>query len=153
HKERVLYTADREFRSIFHHVLDGILILDNQGICLDANPAALSLLRVPRTGLIGHSLAQFYSEFPHAWRKLLENGCQRGTAQFIRQDSPPLHVSYTAASNYLPGRHVVVLCDTTEKVAAERFLHETEERFRQMADNIQEVFWMMSAHSKQVLYV
>src|SRR5215475_3482716 len=30
--------ADCEFSSVFLNVLDGVLIVDNEGICLDANP-------------------------------------------------------------------------------------------------------------------
>jgi PAS domain S-box-containing protein len=37
--------------------------------------------------------------------------------------------------------------------ASEASLLESEERFRQMADNIQEIFWMIDAHSKKALYV
>jgi len=35
----------------------------------------------------------------------------------------------------------------------EACLQETEERFRQMADNIQEIFWMIDADTKKTLYV
>ena len=38
--------------------------------------------------------------------------------------------------------------DTTETS-----LLESEERFRQMADNIQEIFWMIDADTKKILYV
>ena len=30
---------------------------------------------------------------------------------------------------------------------------EYQERFQQMAEHIQEIFWMLDAHTKQVLYV
>src|SRR5712671_4341132 len=36
---------------------------------------------------------------------------------------------------------------------SENSLLESEERFRQMADNIQEIFWMLDAASKKTLYV
>src|SRR5437660_8583147 len=38
--DRAFRNADCEFSSIFRNVLDGILILDDLGNCLDANPAA-----------------------------------------------------------------------------------------------------------------
>jgi len=37
--------------------------------------------------------------------------------------------------------------------ASEASLLESEARFRQMAENIQEIFWMIDAHSRKVLYV
>jgi PAS domain S-box-containing protein len=150
------YATEREFSSIFQHALDGILILDNEGICLDTNPAAFALLGMPRAGLVGHSFAQFYAdrqEFDRNWVAFLERKYQRGHAELIRGDRSKLFVYYTAAANYLPGRHVVILCDTTERIRVQDSLRETEERFQQMADNVQEIVWMMNAANKEVLYV
>jgi PAS domain S-box-containing protein len=45
-------------------------------------------------------------------------------------------------------RRVASALDTTEVS-----LLESEERFRQMADNIQEIFWMIDAETKKTLYV
>src|SRR6266851_5850480 len=39
----VLDATEREYKSVFDSTLDGILILDDQGVCLEANPAALTL--------------------------------------------------------------------------------------------------------------
>ena len=36
---------------------------------------------------------------------------------------------------------------------AERCLKESEDRFQLMANNIAEVFWMMNANTKEVVYV
>lgn len=45
-------------------------------------------------------------------------------------------------------RETASALDTTEAS-----LLESEERFRQMADNIQEIFWMMDAETRKILYV
>ena len=51
--------TDCEFASIFRNVLDGILIADDAGDCLDANPAAAAILRCSRNNLIGQSVGRF----------------------------------------------------------------------------------------------
>jgi PAS domain S-box-containing protein len=150
------YATDREYHSIFEHALDGILILDDAAVCLHANPAALALLAVPRAGLVGHSFAEFHADrndFAQQWELFLERSYRRGEARLVRVDQLPVYVSYTAAAHYLPGRHVVILCDTTERIRAQNSLQASEELFRQMADNIGEIFWTMEADTKKVIYV
>lgn len=46
------------------------------------------------------------------------------------------------------GHQAVSVLDSTEAS-----LRESEERFRQMADNIQEIFWMIDAQTRRTLYV
>jgi len=151
-----LHATGREFKSIFQNALDAILILDDQGTCIEANPAAFAILGAEQQQLLGHSLGEFYSNpqnFAENWVSFLQKKYQRGSADFLRSDGSPLFVDYTAAADYVPGRHVVILCDVTQKVNAERCLKESEDRFQLMANNIQEVFWMMNANTKEVVYV
>jgi PAS domain S-box-containing protein len=148
--------ADCESSSIFQNVLDGILIVDNVGDCLDANPAAAAILRLPANGLIGQNISRFLADrvgFSEKWSTFLENKVQRGRAQLMAADGTALCVDFTATANYLPGRHVLILCDVTERTWAECSLRKSEERFQLMANNIQELFWMMHADTKELTYV
>src|SRR5262249_52585506 len=45
------------------------------------------------------------------------------------------------------------ICDVTERLNAETSLKESEERFQHMANNIQEIFWMMDASTQELTYV
>jgi PAS domain S-box-containing protein len=147
--------ADCEFSSIFQNVLDGILIVDDEGICMDANPAATDILRLSATKLIGQHISNCLADrngFAASWNLFLQNKSQRGRAQLTAGDGTTLFVDFTAA-NYMPGRHVLILCDVTERTQAEISLRRSEERFQHMANNIQEIFWMMDAETLEVAYV
>jgi PAS domain S-box-containing protein len=148
--------TDCEFSSIFQNVLDGILIVDNEGDCLDANPAAAGILRLSANKLIGQNISRFLADrsvFTGRWSSFLQDENQRGRAQLIAGDGTTLFVDFSAAANYLPGRHVLILCDVTERTHTELCLIKSEERFQHMANNIQEIFWMMDASTQEVTYV
>ena len=148
--------TDCESSSIFENVLDGILIVDNEGHCLDANPGAAAILRFSADKLVGENISRFFVDreaFDRGWSTFLQNKSQRGRAQLIAGDGTTLFVDFTAAANYLPGRHVLILCDVTERTEAEMSLRRSEERFQHMANNIQEIFWMMDAETQEITYI
>ncbi|MGA3134076.1 MAG: PAS domain S-box protein [Terracidiphilus sp.] len=49
--------------------------------------------------------------------------------------------------------HVGISTDITERKQAEQALKDSEEKFRQLAENINEVFWMMNAAGTEILYI
>jgi PAS domain S-box-containing protein len=149
-------TTEREFQSVFENALDTILILDDQGICREANPAAEQLFGVRRRELIGQSLDRFCrdsSHFREVWKLLLVQKFHQGDAEFLKNDGSPVFVEFTAKADCLPGQHVMIVRDVTERRRAQLSLLESEERFQQMARNIQEIFWMIDAETKKALFV
>ena len=151
-----LAATEREYKSVFDNALDGILILGDDSTCLNANPAALTLLGTFREALVGHSIEAFFAgkrDFRAAWERFLERTYEHSETQVARGDGQIAFVEYTAKADFLRGRHVAVLRDITERRRAETALRESEERFQQMASNIQEVFWMLNAENMEVLYV
>jgi PAS domain S-box-containing protein len=155
-RNRASDAAMRKLASVFAHVLDGIVVLDDDGICLEANPAACDILRVTRYALLGQPFGRFHSDpkgFTEDWRSVLRKGCPRAHGEIRRSDGQTVYVDYLVAADYMPGQHILVFCNTTERLSAEASLRQSEERFRQLADNIQEIFWMMDARTKEVLFV
>jgi PAS domain S-box-containing protein len=148
-RDTAAHSADQRLDSVLQHVLDGILIINDAGICLDANPAACNILAASRQALVGQSIARFYAdtdEFDRNWKSFRASRNQRGRTQLRRGDGKIVFVDYAVAADYMPGRHLMVLCDTTEKRAA-------QERLQEIAENIQEVFWVMDAKSRQPIWI
>jgi PAS domain S-box-containing protein len=128
--ERALLERDREFRALFENAKDALLIADDAGQFVNANPAALALLGVTR----GQLQAMRVSELAvgerrardEAWRHFLEHGHQEGRMQVRRRDGLLRTVDFVATAHYAPGRHLWVLRDMTDRVELERELHHVQ---------------------------
>jgi len=152
----VLDATERQYKSVFDSTLDAILILDDQGACLEANPAALTLFGTNNNGLSGQPIEKFFvglEDFKEAWSRFLDRGSEHRETRILRGNGETIFVEYTAKAHYLPGRHVAVLRDITRRKQAEEALRESEERFQEMARNIEEIFWTLDAENMKVLYV
>ncbi len=76
------------------------------------------LLGLPREKIIGRSLDDFAAPaikpvIPQRWQALLKEGQQSGTLEILSADGTPREVEYTAKTNVLPVRHLLVLRDKT----------------------------------------
>lgn len=154
--ETDLDTTEREFQSVFQNALDGIVIFDDRGICLDLNPAAQILFATPYEELVGQPIQLFHlreGHSPATWSAFLKRKSQHGETKLLRQNGSTICVEYTARADYLPGRHVAILRDISRRKEIEEALRGSEARFQQMAGNIQEIFWMLDVEAKRVIYV
>ncbi len=90
-------------------------------------------------------------------RAVLERTSFRAEARIRRADGEWRLIDSNATPRLSPGGaflgHVGLSADITERRQAEQALRSSEEKFRQLAENIREVFWMMPPATNQMLYV
>lgn len=114
--------TEREFQSVFENALDTILIIDDHGVCLDANPAAYQLLGTTYSSLLGQSLASFYKDagqFDDFRDRLQKQERNEGQVELLRKDKSEMITEFTAKADFLPGKHVIILRDITRRRKAE----------------------------------
>ncbi len=119
---RALDETEHEFQSIFENALDTILILDEQEICLDANPAAQQLFGATQSELVGLPLADSFKdrgEFNDFHERLRKQERDQGQAELVRRDGTSIFVEFTARAGFLPGKHVMIVRDDTRRRRAE----------------------------------
>jgi PAS domain S-box-containing protein len=119
-----LFARDRQFRALFDCALDAILIADDDGGYEDGNQAALDLLGMTRDELRTkrvHDLAAGADAASVAahWRRFLADGRDEGEFHLRRSDGQIRIVEFRARANFIPGRHLSVLRDVTERRKAE----------------------------------
>lgn len=123
-----LDVEERKFHAVFAGALDAILILDEQCVCQDANPAAAKLFRLSRRQIVGDSIARFYGrqqEFDQLRRNLLSGQHGEGEFLIIPTDGETLLVEFTVRAHFLSGRHLMVLHDITKRHQAEEAMNQS----------------------------
>jgi PAS domain S-box-containing protein len=111
--------------------LDAVLISDDLGVYVDANPAACELLGMSYDDLIGHKLTDFTErvpkgEDPETALQVLEAGATSGVFPLGRMDGTIVEVDSTMTANFLPGRHLSMLRDVTERRKLEEQLRQSQ---------------------------
>lgn len=109
-------------QSLFHMALDAMLIADDEGRYLDANPAACRLLGLPKAEIIGRTIADFClpeMAFEEVWQTFLQQGEMQGEFSLLRADGQQRDVEFSATANFLAHRHLSILRDVSDRKRAE----------------------------------
>ncbi|HEY9643037.1 MAG TPA: PAS domain S-box protein [Coleofasciculaceae cyanobacterium] len=139
--------------------VDGIVILDQSGDVIEANPSFAQML--------GYSLAETHTlnlkDFDVQWAeaefdpKMVDFNFCKHTFQtrHRRQDGSIYEVEISSNNVEWDGQlaHVCICRDITDRKAAEAALQESEERFREIANTIPQLFLVRSLHPDRFLYV
>jgi PAS domain S-box-containing protein len=125
--EEALRRSQATVRAIFENSLDGIVIFEGTGLCLEANAAAASLVGVPRDELIGCRLADFCEkESEDVWNNLSVTHTGRGQFWVNLKSGSRRMVDYCFKASILPGQHLAVLRDITEQQDLEEQLRQSQ---------------------------
>src|SRR5207245_2811677 len=96
-------------------------------LCSDANAAAGALVGVPREQLMGRRLCDFCDKgFKEEWERLNEAGSGRGHFWVYLIDGTRRLVEYCFTANILPGQHLAMLRDVTERQNLEEQLRQSQ---------------------------
>lgn len=109
---------ERKFSAVFEGVSDAVVVTDDDGEFVEANSAACDLFGLPREELFEHRIAEFVADeydVEAEWEAFLRGETERGTVPVVRPDGETRVAEYHASTDVLPGRHVGVLRDVTER--------------------------------------
>ena len=130
-RHRRLSERERQFRAVFEGTLDALVVTDDSGRYVAANPAAADLFGLDRSELIGKQVSDFTpddADVDEQWAAFLDDGCQRGEFDLVRADGEARTVAFAATANVLPGRHLSALRDVTERTRRKQELGQERAR-------------------------
>jgi two-component system, cell cycle sensor histidine kinase and response regulator CckA len=127
HSEEALRQSESTVRAIFESSLDGIVIFENSGLCVEANAAAAALVGVAREELVGRRLCDFCGEgFEEVWGHLKNMASGRGQLWVHLMNGGRRLLDYCFTAKVLPGQHLAMLRDVTERQNLEEQLRQSQ---------------------------
>lgn len=141
--EMQLRDSEARLNTIVSSTSDSILIVDRQGWVRFANPAAAKLFNRPLEYLLACEFG-----LPIVVGNTAELHICRGRGEIGCGEMTVAETEWLGESVF-----VISLRDITERRQAEAALRESEQRFRQLAENIQDVFWLFDPETEKLLYV
>jgi PAS domain S-box-containing protein len=166
--ERVLAQAtlrqrEQEYRALVEHAPDIIERFDRQGRHLYVNPAIEGVTGKPPSEFIGKTNRELGISEPNLaiWEQALSRVFQTGEEQqfefsLVTTKGLKYYQTRLVPEMETDGNLISVLGmtrDITDHKLAIEALSESEERFRQLTENINEVFWMVTPDFSKRLYV
>ncbi len=141
--EQQLQERESQLNTVVNSTSDGIVILDRDGVVRFANAAATRLLDRTSDTLIGSEFGR-----PLVFDEPMEIEIVRPTGRCLDVEIVAAETQWSSAPAY-----AVSLRDISRRRYAETRLRESELRFRQLADNIESVFWLRDLQRSSTLYV
>jgi PAS domain S-box-containing protein len=119
--------GEERYRALFEALPEGILVLDDEGRCVDANPSLCRLLGRPRERLLGLHLGELApperaESVARAFERLKSLGTFAGDLLLGAADGTPLDLEWSARAGFVPGFHVLAAHDVRARNQAERRL-------------------------------
>ena len=149
------------FRSLIDRTNDAIEIIDPEtGLILDVNEQACRAHGYTREEYLSLTLPELVPSLAaRPWDEIREtlraSGSRLVESEHRRKDGSvfPVEVRVTYIQHDQEAYILAIARDITERNKAEAALQDSEERFRQIAENIEEVFWLTDLAKGAMLYV
>src|SRR5688572_8176090 len=157
-------TVPDEFRIVFEHAGVGMAFTGLDDLFIRVNRKYADMLGYAVEEMRGlgpdQVIAAPYRASRQERKSLLLSGATReitSEKELVRKDGSQVWVSVVTslvlADDGSPRYFLSVVQDLSARRAAELALRESEEKFRQLADNIPEIFWITDARQRKLHYL
>lgn len=158
-------SSERKFRAVFEHANDPIFLMDDS-VCYDCNPAAEKLFGCGRERILLARTEDFSPSAQPDGQPSREKALSKARAalagspqlfewQYRRVDGTLITTEVNLSRIEIEDRFMVlaVVRDLSERRRLAADLVESEEKLRQVAETVREVFWIRDTRTRRIIYV
>ncbi|MDQ7784212.1 MAG: PAS domain S-box protein [Desulfomonilaceae bacterium] len=145
--EAALRESDQRHRTILKTAMDGFWMADMEGRILEVNDAYCRMIGYSREELLGMAVsaldvAEYRETVEERYKKIIHEGTQRFETRHRRRDGTTVQLDVSAQLLHGTERRVFLfLRDITARKKAEQDLRESEERYRTLVENLNDVIF------------
>jgi len=156
-EERFHATFEQAAVGLMHTSLDRRILMVNRKICDMLGYSREELLRMTTVEIMPDGMAE--SDDANYLQPMREGRTASSASEcpFKKKDGATVWVNRTVSLVRDPAGNalyfILIVEDISDRKRAEIALRESEEKFRQLADNIPEVFWMADVGMRKLLYL
>ncbi|MBX0302787.1 PAS domain S-box protein [Haloarcula salinisoli] len=129
-----LTQARDQYKAAFEDANDAIVMLNDDARIVDGNPEAARMSGLCRERLLGQPIRDFLPEefdFEATWTQFRDTGTERGTVTVTDATGAEHTIEYSAKADIVPGQHLVICRDVTERIEREAELSVKTEAMEQ----------------------
>lgn len=124
--------SGRWLEALFDHSLDGILLVNDDGRYVDANPAVCNLVGYTREEILTLSVWDMTPNTHEAagreqWKEFISAGKLKGEYTMLTKDGSLVEIEFSAVANIRPGVHLSIIRNITERKRHENEIRKSEE--------------------------
>lgn len=157
--DRALQEQENFLRTILETTMEGFLLLDLKGKIKNVNAAYCRMSGYSKEELLSMNVRDVEAldteyETKARIERIVQNGSERFETRHFRKDGSIFDVEISVT--FMDREEGILVCfchDITERKRAEDEITESNERFRQISETVEEVFYLVTPDNSQMLFI
>ncbi|MBO9699374.1 MAG: PAS domain S-box protein [Sporocytophaga sp.] len=141
------------FNKLFDSVLEGIFLIGNDGIILEANPAAARIYNLSIDTIRNSNIKHL---FPHQtvedqnsyWNGFMKNKFIDGFYKYKVSKEEVRYIQFRGVADFLPGIHLAVFEDATERTNTGKAYRSSAASLNAIFENSNQFIFLFDLHAK-----
>lgn len=137
---RTLQRGFDRFQAVFEESFDAMVIVNDERRIIDVNERAAELFECSADELLGRRVAEFAGprfDVDAVWETIQQGGKAEGRFPLVSATGTERTIEYSVSANIIPGQHLLIGRDITERLEQERELKETTDQLEAILGTIE----------------